>query len=95
MVGAAAATAFCLSMIDIICIFVIHKRLSVLTLARGLKFDIVFIAVVAAGYVLLNSIGFNAGQHILLLIALAVYLWKSVSHHDIPWGLLIARQKEI
>jgi O-antigen/teichoic acid export membrane protein len=93
MIGAATATAFCLSMIDIICIIVIHKRLSVLTLAKGLKFDIVFIIIVAAIYVIFNYSGFYIGQHLLLFVALTVYLWKTVSNHDIPWRLLIAKSK--
>ncbi len=53
MIGAAAATAFSLSMIDVMCIFIIQKRLSLSTLAKGLKFDIVFIVVVAGLYELL------------------------------------------
>jgi O-antigen/teichoic acid export membrane protein len=94
MIGAAGATAFCLSMIDIICIFVIHKRLSVLTLARGWKFDIVFISIVASGYMFLNYMNLHMGQHVLLIVALSVYLWKSISHHDIPWKLLTGKYKE-
>lgn len=93
MIGAAAATAFCLSMVDIICIFVIRKRLSVLTLARGLKFDIIFIAVVTISYLLITYYKFYPGQHFLLIGALAVYLWKAISNHEIPWRLLIDKYK--
>lgn len=91
MLGAAIATAFCLSMVDIICIFVIHKRLSVLTLAKGMKFDIVFSVVVVAIYLYLNYTGFYIGQHLLLIGALAVYLWKSIINHDIPWRHMTAK----
>ncbi len=94
MVGAAAATAFCLSMVDIICIFIIHKRLSVLTLAKGLKFDIIFLSLVTILYLLITYYKFYPGQHLLLVAALTVYLWKAVSNHDIPWRLLIDRYKK-
>jgi len=94
MVGAAAATAFCLSMVDIICIFIIHKRLSVLTLAKGLKFDIIFLSLVTIVYLLITYYKFYPGQHLLLVAALTVYLWKAVSNHDIPWRLLIDRYKK-
>lgn len=92
MIGAAAATAFCLSMVDIMCIFIIHKRLSVLTLAKGIKFDIVFTAVITAVYFLFNYSEFYIGHHLLLFVALAVYLWKSLVNHDIPWKLLIGKR---
>jgi O-antigen/teichoic acid export membrane protein len=91
MIGAAIATAFCLSMVDIICIFIIHRKLSVLTLAKGLKIDILFIVIVSFIYLLLNYSGFYTGQHILLFVALCVYLWKSITNHDIPWRLLITK----
>ncbi len=94
MTCAAVATAFCLVMVDIICIFIIHKRLSILTLAKGIKFDIVFIAVITAVYFLLSYSDFHIGHHLLLFVALTVYLWKSLSHHDIPWKLLIGKYKE-
>jgi O-antigen/teichoic acid export membrane protein len=93
MIGAAAATAFCISMVDLTCIYVIHKRLSVLTLAKGLKFDIVFIIIVFFIYLLLNYSELYIGTHILLFIALVVYLWKALSNNDIPWRLLIVKYK--
>ncbi len=89
MTGAAAATAFCLIMVDIICIFIIHKRLSILTLAKGIKFDIVFIIVVFIIYYLFSYNNIFAGHHILLFLALAAYLWKTISNHDIPWHFLL------
>ena len=95
MIGAAAATAFSLSMVDIICIYIIHKRLSLLTLAKGLKFDIVFIAVVAGVYALSSYFDFTFGHHLLLVVALTVYLWKSIVNHDIPWRMLIAKHKDV
>lgn len=94
MTGAAISTSVCLVMIDIICIFIIYKRLAVVTLAKGLKFDVIFIAVVTAGYVLLSYNKIYFGHHILLLIALVIYIGKSIYNHDIPWRLLIAKYKE-
>ncbi|MBI5739877.1 MAG: flippase [Nitrospirae bacterium] len=94
MIGAASATAFCLSMVDIICIFIIHKRLSIITLAKGLQFDVIFIVIVTVGYLLLDYNGLYIGRHFLLLVALIVYIWKSISNHDIPWRLLIAKYNE-
>lgn len=91
MIGAAAATAFCLSTVDIICIFIIHKRLSVLTLAKGLKFDVIFIASVTIIYLLITYYKFYTGQHLLLIVALIVYLWKAIYNHDIPWRLLTGK----
>ncbi len=88
MLGAAVATSFCLSMVDIISIFVIHKRLSVLTLAKGLSFDLLFIAVVLVIYVVLIQSNYYILQHILLIIALTVYFLKSIYNHDIPWQIL-------
>ena len=93
MIGAAAATAFSLSMVDMICIFVIYKRLSLLTLAKGFGFDIVFITVVAGVYALLSYSDFPFGHHLLLVAALTVYLWKSIVNHDIPWKLLTAKYR--
>ncbi len=94
MTGAAISTSVCLVMIDIICIFIIYKRLAVVTLAKGLKFDVIFITVVTAGYVLLSYNKIYFGHHILLLIALVIYIGKSIYNHDIPWRLLIAKYKE-
>jgi O-antigen/teichoic acid export membrane protein len=89
MIGAAAATAVCLSMVDIICVFLIQKKLSILTLAKGLEFDVLFIAIVATAYIALHYGRFYFAQHLIVAVALVVYLWKSVSNHDIPWRLLI------
>ena len=94
MIGAAIATALCLSLVDIICIFIIHERLRVFTIAKGLSFDIIFISVVAAIYFLLSYYELYVGHHVLLVSALAVYLWKSFINNDIPWRLLINKQEE-
>lgn len=91
MLGAAAATAFCLSMVDIISIFVVYKRLSVITLAKGLSFDLVFISIVSGTYLLLLNGNYYILNHVLLVVALIVYLFKSVYNHDIPWQLLTGR----
>ncbi len=93
MIGAATATAFCLSMIDIICIFIIKKRLSILTIAKDMQFDILFISGVGALFLACIYMQFNAGPHILLFAALTVYAWKTIKHHDIPWQMLFAKYK--
>ncbi|UCD34133.1 MAG: flippase [Nitrospiraceae bacterium] len=92
MIGAAAATALCLVMVDIICIVIIQRRLAILTLARGLQFDIVFVSIVATIYLLVSYNNLHMAQHMLLAAALAVYLWKSLKYNDIPWRLLLASQ---
>ena len=66
-------------MIDIICIFIIYRRLSIVTLAKGLKFDVIFIAVVAVIYLFLSYGKIYIGHHVLLLycaycISLEVYI---------------------
>ncbi len=94
MIGAAAATAFCLSMIDVICIFIIQKRLSVLTLAKGIRFDIVFIVLVTTAYLLSCYYNYHSGQHLILIVALTAYLWKSLRNNYIPWRLLMGKNKE-
>ncbi len=93
MLGAAIATTLCFTMVNIICVFVIYKRLTVLTLAKGLKFDIIFIAVVAILYFLLNYNNFYLGYHILLIGALIVYIWKLIANDDLPWRLLFTKYK--
>jgi len=94
MLGAAMATAFCLSMVDIISIFIIRKRLLILTLAEGVLFDIVFIVSIATIYLLFSYNKFDPGQHILLAVAMTVYLWKSIKNNDIPWRLLIPKSSK-
>ncbi|MDH4027621.1 MAG: flippase [Nitrospirota bacterium] len=93
MTGAAAATAFCLSMVDIISIFIIYKRLSIITLAKGLTFDIAFIFLVSIGYLLFNHYNYDQGHHYLFSVAIICYLFKAIYNHDIPWRLLLARYK--
>ena len=93
MIGAASATTFCLTMIDIVSVFVIYRRLSVLTFARGLKFDILFIAAVSIIFSLFCYTKFYMGYHLLLIAALMVYMWKSIASHDIPWRLLLPKHK--
>jgi O-antigen/teichoic acid export membrane protein len=89
MIGAAIATAVCLSMVDIISIFIIRKRLAIITLARGLSFDLLFIAAVAIVYFLFSYNKFYIGHHVLFVVSLCVYLWKSIKHHDVPWQRLL------
>jgi O-antigen/teichoic acid export membrane protein len=94
MIGAAVATAFSLSIIDIISIYIIKKRLSVLTLAKGFKFDIVFIVSVVVVYLIFNYYNFYYCQHLLVIVSLAFYLWKSIKNNDIPFRLLSAKNRE-
>ena len=94
MIGAAAATAFSLSMIDVICIFIIKKRLSIWTFAKGAGFDLIFIVVVAASYLLVNFYQISAGKHLLLAAALIFYLIKSIYKNDIPWRIFFGKNKE-
>lgn len=91
MLGAAVATAFCLSGVDITGIYVIYRRLSITTLARGLKFDIIFLLVVVVFYVFVEYNNFYQGVHFLFVIAVLVYLWKSIRGNDIPLRLLYNR----
>jgi O-antigen/teichoic acid export membrane protein len=94
MIGVAAATAFSLAMVDIICIFIIKKRLSVLTLAKGMRFDVVFIVLVTVFYLIIYYSGYSLLNHVLLAISLAVYLWKTIANHDIPWRLLVVKDNK-
>ena len=93
MNGAAISTAFCIVMIDIVCIFVIYRSLSIFTIAKGIKFDLAFIGIIVIIYSLTRYINFQSGPHILLGISLTVYLWKTLVNHDIPWRLLIPQKK--
>lgn len=94
MLGAATVTTLSFHMVNIICVFVIYKGLTVLTLTKGLKFDVIFVAVVAILYFLFKYNNFYLGYHILLIGALIVYIWKSIVSNDIPWRMLIAKHKE-
>lgn len=93
IVGAASSTAFTLSMVNIVSVWVIYNRLSILTLARGLKFDVFFAAIVVVLYLLIKYNDFSAGYHILLAIALVVYMWKSIVNGDLPLRYFFARYK--
>jgi O-antigen/teichoic acid export membrane protein len=88
MLGAAVATAFCIVMLQMICAVIIYRRFSIVSLPDGLKFDILFVVAVGALYIMLGRAGYYAGHHILLLISLGIYLWKSLASGDIPWRLL-------
>jgi O-antigen/teichoic acid export membrane protein len=92
--GAAFSTAFCLAMINIVSVFVVHRRSSVLTLARGLGFDAVFCCVIVLIYFLFRHYGFNVGYHILLVVSLSFYVVKSLVNGDIPWRVIMAKYRE-
>ncbi len=93
IIGAALSTAFCLSMVNIVSVWVIHNKFSILTLAKGLRFDVVFSIAVACLYFLLFYKNLYHGYHILLIIALIVYIWKSIANGDLPLRYLLARYK--
>ena len=93
IVGAAISTAFCLAMGNITAVIVTYKRLSVLTLAKGIKFDIIFTVVIAILYFISQYNNFHSGNHVLLFCALLIYIWKAMANHDLPWRLLIDRFK--
>jgi O-antigen/teichoic acid export membrane protein len=92
MEGAAVATALCLSLLEIVCTLIIYKKFSVLTLAKGVKFDIFFILTVLVLYKFIITYNIYLGIHILFIISSGVYLLKSIVKHDIPWRLLLGRQ---
>ena len=89
--GAALSTAFCLAMINIVSVFVVYHRSSVLTLARGLGFDAIFCFVVTLLYVFCRYNSLVAGYHILLAVSLTVYIGKSLVKNDIPWRLILSK----
>jgi O-antigen/teichoic acid export membrane protein len=94
MVGAAVATSLCIAMLEITCAFFIFKRFSILALPEGLGFDLLFIVIASILYVLIRYGEMYWGTHVLLAVSLITYLWKSVSHNDIPWRLFITRYNE-
>lgn len=94
IVGAALSTAFCLAMGNITAIIVTYKRLSVITLAKGLKFDILFATVIGIVYYISKYNNIHSGNHLILLCALTIYIWKSMANHDLPWRFLIQKIKE-
>ena len=87
--GAALSTSFCLAMVNVTAVFVVYRKLSVYTLAKGVVFDMIFIAVVAAGYFICAYSGYPAGRHILLAAALTVYIGRAAYNNDLPWRLLL------
>ncbi len=93
MLGAAVATTFCLSMVDVVSVYLIYKRLSILTFARDWKFDFLFVTAVVIVYFLLSRINLYSGVHVLLIVSLIIYILKSLINHDIPWRLLIMEYK--
>ncbi|MBI4847205.1 MAG: flippase [Nitrospirae bacterium] len=91
IIGAALSTSFCLAMVNIVSVYIIHSKHSILTLARGVNFDILFLTVVAIIYYLINIMDFNMGYHFLLAIALTVYIGKSIIKGDLPLQYLTAK----
>jgi O-antigen/teichoic acid export membrane protein len=94
MLGAAMATAFCMAMLEIACAYIIYRKFSILALPEGVKFDFIMIIVVSVFYTVFMYYEINLGFHVLLIIALGAYLWKSISHNDIPWRLLISKHNQ-
>ncbi len=95
MIGAAISTAFCLSMLELTCTIFVYKHFSISMLPEDFKFDIIFMVVFSILYLYLSYTGLYSGYHLLLLIALTIYTWKSITRNDIPWRLLIARFREV
>lgn len=94
MLGAATATALCMAMLEVACAGIIYRRFSIFAIPESLKFDIFFVSAISVLYLSILYAEIYMGVHILLLAALAVYLWKSFSYNDIPWRSLVARYKE-
>lgn len=95
IVGAAIATAFCLAMANISAVFTAYKKLSIVTLARGIIFDIVFIAVITILYFLVSYNDLYWGNHIVLAFALLIYIWKSIVNGDLPDIFSLSRKTNI
>lgn len=91
--GAAISAAFSLAMVNIISIFVVRNRLSILTLANGLKFDVGFSIIIAILYILVNYNGFYMGLHILSVVALIAYISKTIINRDLPLQYLLQRYR--
>ncbi len=91
--GAALSTAFCLSMVNIMSVWVIYNRSSILTLAGGLKFDVVFALVVTILYALLSYKHLPLGHHFLLGTALIIYIGRAIMNGDLPWRYLLMKSK--
>lgn len=95
ILGAAISTAFCLAMGNIAATFIAYNRLSVFTLARGIRFDIIFTCSVMLLYVISVYLKSFLFKHIILTISLIVYMLKSIAKNDIPWRLLLMQFKEV
>jgi O-antigen/teichoic acid export membrane protein len=89
IVGAALSTAFCLAMGNITAAITVYRRLSILTLARGLKFDILFAGSVMILYFMYIYLNFVLLKHIILIGSLMMYILKSIANHDLPWRFII------
>ncbi len=94
IVGAALSTAFCLAMGNITASIMVYKGLSVLTMAKGLKFDVLFAGSIVILYVIYTYLDSVLFKHIILIASLIVYILKSIINHDMPWRLLITRFRE-
>ncbi|MBI4843143.1 MAG: flippase [Nitrospirae bacterium] len=94
IIGAALSTALCLAMVNISAVYIIYKKLSVFTLARGSVFDILFLSAVAFIYYLLSAWGISYGHHILFVTALTLYIGKSIINGDFPLHYLRGRRAD-
>ena len=93
IIGAACVSAFTLAFVNISSVFVIYNKMSVITLARGLKFDVVFGIIVAVFYFLFSYSNFHMGYHFLLAFALVIYIWRSIVNGDLPVRILHDRYR--
>ncbi len=94
LLGAAMATAFCMASLEIVCTIIIYRKFSILSLAEGYMFDLVYIIIVSAVFVGLEYMNVSMWSHVLLVVALAIYLWRSISRNEIPLRLIISKCKE-
>lgn len=93
IVGAALSTAFCLAMVNIVSVFVIRSKLSVITLARGVGFDVLFIFIISVLYLVILYNNIEMGSHLLLVISLIIYMTKSVIRGDLPVQYLLHKYR--
>jgi O-antigen/teichoic acid export membrane protein len=94
MIGAAVTTAFCIGMMQIICAIIIYKRFSIISLPDGYSFDVYFVIAVSIIYSIFTYAEISIGPHLLLVVALMVYLWKSLKNDDIPWRILLDKYRQ-
>jgi O-antigen/teichoic acid export membrane protein len=94
MIGAAVTTAFCIVMVQIMCALIIYNRFSIISLPYGFSFDVYFVIAVSIIYSIFTYAEISIGPHLLLVVALMVYLWKSLKNNYIPWRMLLDKYRQ-